>query len=274
VCVVRAPKAEPQAATFPPGWWNVGLIGAAIVIAISYAVVKRPKSDQSYTALGAMIVALISLFLVPPVDIARGVLLGVAAFAIVLCGIRSIQIAEGREASQRERDELHETQRHEDTQQATWLRSTVDGLQSDVKTLLVVLRPPVTGSGHGVQAPQMGLGTGRVDYVTWPERQTLREQVIDLIRNARIAAEALRISPDDQFTQVLATIAEPFVAPSIAIRQALRRILGYPNAAPLNHLPAGVQADDFDTIADVHETLLKEIPSDAPAVRLQTNDWQ
>ncbi len=145
------------------------------------------------------------------------------------------------------------------------------GLQSDLgylRTTITALIPPVTVTVHAVQAPQTVNATMTVQFALWPERQTLREQVIDLIQNARRSAEALRITPDEQYMTVLSLVAEPFVGPSIAIRQALRRVLGFPLAEPLNHLPTGVQAEDFDTVAEVHERLLRSIPDDAPAVPL------
>ncbi len=243
----------------------------ALVGSLIFAFV-RCKSEQGYSAAATMIAALIALFFVPTSDILHVTVVIVGALVILFFGIRSIQIAEDKE-------QQRAAERRGDMDQAAWLRTTVDGLRSaaenhdaDLKTALTVLAAmnPVTGAGRGVQSRQTMQATGTVQFVLWPEEQTLRAQVVDLINNCRRAAEALRITPDDQYVKVLAIIAEPFVGPSIVIRQALRRVIGYPEARPLDHLPPGTTALEYDTIAEAHERLLRLIPSDAPAVPLES----
>lgn len=136
-------------------------------------------------------------------------------------------------------------------------------LRADVQTLLVANKP---------KAQQIAHGEGTVEYVWWTKRQTLREQVADLIRNCRTASEALSITPDERYPQVLSDVSKAFVGPSIAIRQAMRRALGYPLAEPLSHLPIATNSNDFDTVAEVHERLLKSVPTDFPAVPLEPNE--
>lgn len=258
--------------------WNIWLIGLVLLGTIIYAFFKC-KSDQSNNAAGTMIAALIALFFVSPTDVIHGVVVVIGALVVLFFGIRSIRTAETREAALKESDEQHAAERREDSEQIARLQSDISGLNADMRTALETLRnlvaamiPPISGSAHGVQAPQTVTAEGAVEFVLWPARLTLREQVIDLIRNCRRAAEALRITPDDQYMNVLAIIAEPWVGPSIAIRQGLRRALGYPAAEPLNHLPPGTTPEEFDTIAEVHERLLKSIPTDAPAVPLTDSE--
>ena len=100
---------------------------------------------------------------------------------------------------------------------------------------------------------------------SWPEREALRQQAADLIRNSRQAAELLSKTPDKQYTKTLMLIAFEYLKPAMEIRNSVRNIVGFPAAEPLKHLPTATKPDEFRYIAQVYERLLAKIPSDAPA---------
>lgn len=173
-----------------------------------------------------------------------------------------------REKNQEQREQVREErEKRREEEQAKRNRDSderMNGMNSDIKTLVAAL----SRSTGTVQAKQTGRAEGYVQYVWWTERQTLREEVADLIRNYRTASKALEIAPEARYTAVLNDVVSPLVGPSIAIRQALRRILGYPKAKTLDHLPPGINPAELETLAEVHERLFDSVPSDAPAVLL------
>jgi hypothetical protein len=99
---------------------------------------------------------------------------------------------------------------------------------------------------------------------SWPERETLRQQVADLIRNSRRAAEMLSRTQDKNYTKTLMLIAFEYLKPAMEIRNSVRNIVGFPAAEPLSHLPTATKPDEFRYIAQVYERLLATIPTDAP----------
>jgi hypothetical protein len=112
------------------------------------------------------------------------------------------------------------------------------------------------------------LNAGPTPILSWPERLYLREQVSDLIRNARNAAKALELASENDYVRVLINISGEYVNPSMAIRQSSRNVLGYPLADPLRHLPITSSPDAFRQEAVAYERLLSRIPADAPAADL------
>ena len=126
---------------------------------------------------------------------------------------------------------------------------------------------------HVVTREDRAAAPTQFDYITaaivsWPRRESLREQVIDLIRNARNAANALRGAPEEKYVEVLAQVAPAFTDPVVAIRRALQNMLGYSSTFELQNLSLPKEADDFDRLADAHEALLRLIAADVPAIRL------
>jgi hypothetical protein len=127
----------------------------------------------------------------------------------------------------------------------------------------------VSGSASGTQAPQTINAVGSVQLVWWPTRERLQEQVVDLIRNARAAAQALAVTPESEYMAKLIEISQEFTGPAVSIRQGVRNALGYPMAQPLNHLPIPSEPEDFKTTADVFARLQRNIRDDAPAAILE-----
>jgi uncharacterized membrane protein YkvA (DUF1232 family) len=249
--------------------WNFWFVGLVLLGTIIYSFLKC-KSDQSNNAAATMFAALFALCFVSPTDVIHDVAVVIGVVVVLFFGIRSINTAEAREVALKASEQQHRTERNED-------KEAIAGLQSDVRTLVVTMSHvaagiPVTGSVNVVLAPATLNATGTVKIVWWPDQQYLKDQVADLIRNCRTAAEALRLTTDETYVEVLTEIAGPFVGPSIKIRQAIRRILGFPLAEPLNHLPPGTTPEEFDTIAEVHERLFKSIPDNVPAVPLTDSE--